>query len=175
LQVGLHESVHVAGVPCRHLLLQHRADRRLVVAAARRRQCAAAKHRGGRAQQQCQRADAVAGGVAASRRFCHPAHPDALRGGNRAAAQDGTGPSMTAPQASAPDRAGAPRWVVLKFGGTSVSSRARWDTIATLAQARRAEGKRVLVVVSALSGVTNALQALIDAAAPTAASTAAAQ
>src|SRR5690606_4297714 len=102
-------------------------------------------------------------------------HPDALRGGNRAAAQDGTGPSMTAPQASAPDRAGAPRWVVLKFGGTSVSSRARWDTIATLAQARRAEGKRVLVVVSALSGVTNALQALIDAAAPTAASTAAAQ
>lgn len=53
--------------------------------------------------------------------------------------------------------AGSAPWVVLKFGGTSVSSRARWDTIGALAQKRRAEGLRVLVVVSALSGVTNAL------------------
>lgn len=55
------------------------------------------------------------------------------------------------------------RWIVLKFGGTSVSRRHRWDTIGTLAAKRRAEsGARVLVVVSALSGVTNELQAIAD-------------
>ena len=53
-------------------------------------------------------------------------------------------------------------WVVMKFGGTSVSSRARWDTIGTLVGKRRAEGHRVLVVVSAISGVTNALVALTE-------------
>jgi diaminopimelate decarboxylase/aspartate kinase len=54
-------------------------------------------------------------------------------------------------------------WIVLKFGGTSVSRKSRWDTIGALMR-RRAdeEGARVLVVVSALSGVTNALQAMID-------------
>ncbi len=51
-------------------------------------------------------------------------------------------------------------WIVLKFGGTSVSTAARWATIATLAHARRDEGARVLVVVSALSGITDALKAL---------------
>ena len=55
----------------------------------------------------------------------------------------------------------AQRWVVLKFGGTSVSRRNRWDTIGALAAKRMAEdGARVLVVVSALSGVTNELQAI---------------
>ena len=61
-----------------------------------------------------------------------------------------------------------PAWVVLKFGGTSVSRRHRWDTIGRLAKKRMEEGDaratttRVLVVVSALSGVTNELQALCD-------------
>jgi diaminopimelate decarboxylase/aspartate kinase len=55
-----------------------------------------------------------------------------------------------------------PAWIVLKFGGTSVSKRTRWDTIGRLAARRRAEGSRVLLVVSAVSGVTNALQAMID-------------
>ena len=55
----------------------------------------------------------------------------------------------------------AQRWVVLKFGGTSVSRRNRWDTIGALAAKRMAEDDaRVLVVVSALSGVTNELQAI---------------
>jgi diaminopimelate decarboxylase/aspartate kinase len=54
------------------------------------------------------------------------------------------------------------RFVVLKFGGTSVSTLARWRNIAALAQARAAAGNAVLIVVSALSGVTNALQGLID-------------
>ncbi|MFC0678861.1 bifunctional aspartate kinase/diaminopimelate decarboxylase [Lysobacter korlensis] len=53
------------------------------------------------------------------------------------------------------------RWVVLKFGGTSVSRRSRWDTIGRIAAKRMAEDDaRVLVVVSALSGVTNELQAI---------------
>ena len=52
-------------------------------------------------------------------------------------------------------------WVVLKFGGTSVSQRHRWDTIGRLAKRRADEcGGRVLVVVSALSGVTNELTAI---------------
>jgi len=65
---------------------------------------------------------------------------------------------------SPPDQSGASAapWVVLKFGGTSVSSRARWNTIGDLVAKRRAEGFRVLVVVSAVSGVTNALVALTE-------------
>ena len=60
--------------------------------------------------------------------------------------------------------AGATPWVVLKFGGTSVSRRNRWDTIGSLASKRMAEDDaRVLVVVSALSGVTNELQAIASA------------
>ncbi len=55
------------------------------------------------------------------------------------------------------------RWIVLKFGGTSVSRRHRWDTIGRLARGRAdALGGRALVVVSALSGVTNALTAIAD-------------
>ncbi|MBW8822848.1 MAG: bifunctional aspartate kinase/diaminopimelate decarboxylase [Xanthomonadales bacterium] len=54
------------------------------------------------------------------------------------------------------------RWIVLKFGGTSVSKRERWDTIGELAGERRADGARVLVVVSALSGVTNLLQSVAE-------------
>lgn len=62
------------------------------------------------------------------------------------------------------------RWIVLKFGGTSVSRRHRWDTIGRLAKRRADENAaRVLVVVSALSGVTNELQAIADGASDTSA------
>jgi diaminopimelate decarboxylase/aspartate kinase len=58
----------------------------------------------------------------------------------------------------------APRWIVLKFGGTSVSERTRWDTIGALMRERvQCDGDRVLTVVSALSGITNALQGMIEA------------
>ncbi|HEV2606905.1 MAG TPA: bifunctional aspartate kinase/diaminopimelate decarboxylase, partial [Xanthomonadaceae bacterium] len=58
----------------------------------------------------------------------------------------------------------ARRWIVLKFGGTSVSERTRWDTIGALMRGRaERDGARVLAVVSALSGITNALQGVIDA------------
>jgi len=65
---------------------------------------------------------------------------------------------MTA-SAAAPLASDAP-WVVLKFGGTSVATADRWRTIQQLAAARRAEGARVVIVVSALAGVTDALKAL---------------
>jgi bifunctional diaminopimelate decarboxylase / aspartate kinase len=70
--------------------------------------------------------------------------------------------SVTHP-VSAPLAPDAP-WVVLKFGGTSVATVERWRTILQLASARRAEGMRVVLVVSALSGVTDALKALCGAA-----------
>jgi diaminopimelate decarboxylase/aspartate kinase len=58
---------------------------------------------------------------------------------------------------------GAADWIVLKFGGTSVSRRERWDAIATLMDERVADaGARVLEEVSALSGVTNELQSVVD-------------
>lgn len=51
--------------------------------------------------------------------------------------------------------------IVMKFGGTSVGSADRMAQAARLAAARASEGHRVVVVTSAMSGVTNAL---IDAA-----------
>ena len=48
----------------------------------------------------------------------------------------------------------------MKFGGTSVATLPRWQNIMELVASRRAEGARVLVVVSALSGITDALKQL---------------
>jgi bifunctional diaminopimelate decarboxylase / aspartate kinase len=56
------------------------------------------------------------------------------------------------------------RWVVLKFGGTSVSSAANWRNIARVLRERIAEGLAPVVVHSALSGVTDRLEALLSAA-----------
>ncbi|GAB2504178.1 bifunctional aspartate kinase/diaminopimelate decarboxylase [Pseudoxanthomonas sangjuensis] len=68
-----------------------------------------------------------------------------------------------------PSSAQVDRWIVLKFGGTSVSRRHRWDTIGRLAKKRAEDNDaRVLVVVSALSGVTNELTAIADGAADSA-------
>ncbi|WP_267873350.1 bifunctional aspartate kinase/diaminopimelate decarboxylase [Dyella amyloliquefaciens] len=47
---------------------------------------------------------------------------------------------------------------MMKFGGTSVATLPRWQNILELVASRRAEGARVLVVVSALSGITDALK-----------------
>jgi bifunctional diaminopimelate decarboxylase / aspartate kinase len=55
-------------------------------------------------------------------------------------------------------------WVVLKFGGRSVSTAPNWKVIAQLLRDRLAEGVRPVVVHSALVGVSNALIALLDAA-----------
>ncbi|MCJ7452247.1 MAG: bifunctional aspartate kinase/diaminopimelate decarboxylase [Steroidobacteraceae bacterium] len=53
-------------------------------------------------------------------------------------------------------------WVVLKFGGTSVSSVSNWKNVAGVVRARLDEGLRPLVVHSALSGITDRLEQLLD-------------
>src|SRR5450755_401040 len=56
----------------------------------------------------------------------------------------------------------ATSWIVLKFGGTSVSSLANWRNIAAVLRQRRATGARVLMVHSALTGMTDLLEKLLD-------------
>jgi diaminopimelate decarboxylase/aspartate kinase len=56
------------------------------------------------------------------------------------------------------------RWVVMKFGGTSVSSLASWQTIASVVRDRIAGGERPLLVCSAVSQVSNTLERLLEAA-----------
>ena len=51
----------------------------------------------------------------------------------------------------------------MKFGGTSVADAGLWHVIARLAQDAIAQGDRVVLVCSALAGVTNALQELARA------------
>jgi bifunctional diaminopimelate decarboxylase / aspartate kinase len=60
----------------------------------------------------------------------------------------------------------ASSWIVLKFGGSSVSSLENWRNIAHVVRMRRDAGARVLLVHSALSGVTDRLEELLDAAEP---------
>jgi diaminopimelate decarboxylase/aspartate kinase len=55
-------------------------------------------------------------------------------------------------------------WVVLKFGGTSVSSVANWHNIARVVNARIAASFRPVIVHSALSGITDRLESLLSAA-----------
>jgi diaminopimelate decarboxylase/aspartate kinase len=55
-------------------------------------------------------------------------------------------------------------WVALKFGGTSVSSAANWHNIAAVLRERLAAGLKPAVVHSALSGITDRLEALLTAA-----------
>src|SRR5271167_4909039 len=54
-------------------------------------------------------------------------------------------------------------WVVLKFGGTSVSTLQNWLNIATVLRARIAASFRPVVVHSALSGITDRLDSLLAA------------
>lgn len=49
-------------------------------------------------------------------------------------------------------------WVVLKFGGTSVACAHNWRMIAGVIEKRRKQGKRVLVVHSAVTGISNQLE-----------------
>jgi diaminopimelate decarboxylase/aspartate kinase len=58
----------------------------------------------------------------------------------------------------------APAWIVLKFGGTSVSTLANWRNIASVVQARLTGGARVLIVHSAITGITDGLEKLLAAA-----------
>ncbi|MFW6299433.1 MAG: bifunctional aspartate kinase/diaminopimelate decarboxylase [Oceanicaulis sp.] len=51
-------------------------------------------------------------------------------------------------------------WTVMKFGGVSVAEPERWTTIAALVREKLEAGGHVLIVHSALAGVSNALEAL---------------
>jgi diaminopimelate decarboxylase/aspartate kinase len=53
-------------------------------------------------------------------------------------------------------------WVVLKFGGTSVSSLANWRNIAAVIEKRLAAGEAPVIVHSALSKITDALESLLE-------------
>ncbi|MCM2314486.1 MAG: bifunctional aspartate kinase/diaminopimelate decarboxylase [Thermoanaerobaculia bacterium] len=52
------------------------------------------------------------------------------------------------------------RWIVMKFGGTSVSTAPNWKFIADTVAAAMRGGQRVLVVHSALAGISNRLEAI---------------
>jgi len=54
-----------------------------------------------------------------------------------------------------------PAWVVLKFGGTSVSSARNWRNVVGVLRDRLASGVRPVVVHSALSGITDRLESLL--------------
>jgi bifunctional diaminopimelate decarboxylase / aspartate kinase len=61
-------------------------------------------------------------------------------------------------------RRSASAWVVVKFGGTSVSTLANWRNIVLIAKKRLAQGNRVLVVHSAVTKITDMLEKLLAAA-----------
>lgn len=52
--------------------------------------------------------------------------------------------------------------VVLKFGGTSVASAKTWRTIASLVRKYQAKGETPILVCSALAGVTDLLQRIVN-------------
>src|SRR5690349_8772522 len=58
----------------------------------------------------------------------------------------------------------ASRWVVVKFGGTSVSTLVNWRNIALVVKRRLETGNRVLVVHSAITKITDMLEKLLAAA-----------
>jgi bifunctional diaminopimelate decarboxylase / aspartate kinase len=55
----------------------------------------------------------------------------------------------------APERVSSSAWVVMKFGGTSVSSAENWANVARLIHNRLQDGLKPVVVHSALAGVSN--------------------
>jgi len=60
------------------------------------------------------------------------------------------------------------KWLVLKFGGSSVRGVEQWQSIAARVEQRRAEGYRLLLVCSAVQGVTDLLDRISRAPADTA-------
>lgn len=53
------------------------------------------------------------------------------------------------------------QWVILKFGGTSVSGKSRWEAICQILSKRIEEGLKPLLVCSAISGVSDLLGQLV--------------
>lgn len=53
------------------------------------------------------------------------------------------------------------KWVVLKFGGSSVGEAKHWETISTQVESNISKGLKPLLVLSALKNVSNLLEALL--------------
>ncbi|MFH1728878.1 MAG: bifunctional aspartate kinase/diaminopimelate decarboxylase [Pseudomonadota bacterium] len=53
------------------------------------------------------------------------------------------------------------KWIVLKFGGTSVSTRTNWQNIKDIAKNKLKENDKVILVCSALSGISNELEGML--------------
>ena len=53
------------------------------------------------------------------------------------------------------------RWIVLKFGGSSVGEAKHWKTIANQVEVSISKGLKPLLVLSALKNVSNLLEALL--------------
>jgi len=68
------------------------------------------------------------------------------------------------PRPGSAEAASRDNWLVMKFGGTSVSSAERWATIRDLIRERQTAGFRPVIVHSALATVSNRLEAVLDAA-----------
>lgn len=67
-----------------------------------------------------------------------------------------------ADQLGSPIEVADSKYVVMKFGGTSVSSADNWSTIADLVRNRLKSGLRPLIVHSALKGASNALEQMLE-------------
>jgi len=59
-----------------------------------------------------------------------------------------------------PDK--SPGRIVLKFGGTSISTAEKWEHIVSIVRDRREQGYAVCLVQSAISGISNSLQSLAE-------------
>jgi len=64
----------------------------------------------------------------------------------------------------APEAISESPWVVLKFGGSSVSTADNWAAISRILTSRQQSGLKPVVVHSALKGVSNSLDELLNAA-----------
>ena len=64
----------------------------------------------------------------------------------------------------APEAVAQSEWVVMKFGGSSVATAENWGVIAQLVRQRLQAGLRPVIVHSALAGVSNALDTVLDVA-----------
>ncbi len=53
------------------------------------------------------------------------------------------------------------RWIILKFGGSSVGEVKHWKNIATIVEAKLKQGYKPLLVLSALKNVSNLLEGLL--------------
>ncbi|MDQ7050373.1 MAG: aspartate kinase [Enterobacterales bacterium] len=60
-----------------------------------------------------------------------------------------------------PNHAADKPWILMKFGGSSVSEPKHWETISKQVQSQLQQGNRPLIVLSALKNVSNLLESLL--------------